>query len=430
MSGDDYYTNTANNNSLEVIKKFFTIPNRKIFYTRNKYSANYNFKFFLEKKWKLFLPPWASVFFNIKPAIQKPDFYFREKKKRIQLNELQKNALDKLLKKNFWLLHAPVGFWKTTLLPRFFWRLKVKTWIILTNTQINAISLYNIFKDVFDDVWIYYSNEKRIDNITIMTFSWFKKIYDELNWKFEALLIDEADLFFSNDAREKIILFNSYYKYWFTGTPYNSIFKKEDFEKFWWIIVESDKYQEKINKEFNVNVVCYNINWEMLEYYNYQDLRRVLLENKKYVDFLDSLIEWLKTKDGIKIILCDLVDFCSFISKRHNIPALTWQMSKKEKLAALEEMNNTGMIVTTQNILWRWYSNVKIKEIVILFWWRSKSRIIQSIWRWLRKSPNLTYKTIHIYDVTYNDRMLQRQLQERITFYKEFSNSLVIHTIY
>jgi superfamily II DNA or RNA helicase len=158
---------------------------------------------------------------------------------------------------------------------------------------------------------------------------------------------------------------------------------------------------------------------DYVEYKNYQDELRYLLETEKRLDYIAKLVNKI-AESGNTLILIDRVDpgkaLASKISNAVFVSGATKAKDRKEEYDEVQTANDK-VIVATYGVAAVGINIPRIFNLVLLEPGKSFVRVIQSIGRGIRKASDKDH--VEIWDITSTCKFAKRHLTKRKAFYRE-----------
>jgi len=158
---------------------------------------------------------------------------------------------------------------------------------------------------------------------------------------------------------------------------------------------------------------------DYVEYKNYQDELRYLLETEERLDFIATLVNKI-AESGNTLILVDRVDPGKQLAAKINnavfVSGATKAKNRKEEYDEIE-ISNDKVIVATYGVAAVGINIPRIFNLVLLEPGKSFVRVIQSIGRGIRKAADKDH--VEIWDLTSTCKFAKRHLTKRRAFYKE-----------
>jgi superfamily II DNA or RNA helicase len=158
---------------------------------------------------------------------------------------------------------------------------------------------------------------------------------------------------------------------------------------------------------------------DYVEYKNYQDELRYLLETEERLDFIAVLVNKI-AQSGNTLVLVDRVDpGKQLAAKIHNavfVSGATKAKNRKEEYDEIQ-ISDDKVIVATYGVAAVGINIPRIFNLVLLEPGKSFVRVIQSIGRGIRKAADKDH--VEIWDVTSTCKFAKRHLTKRKAFYKE-----------
>ncbi len=391
----------------------FELPKELIFKEQNPFNEARpkQLKLFEKKRWSntYILPRTFGIEKETKDSIQLPDF----------LRPKQKEAVEKLLKYNYWLLLSGVGSGKSYMMAAI---AKVYSWhtlVIAPKTEI-AKWLYEKFKWLWIEVEIFNKDKFSRTNppkVLIIVSRSFDMYWEKLSLDsiYKQVLIDEIHMQFTTRNRIHFFCQYKYDKvYWFTWTPELNNFPSEALFKMFnnvyidsWIRPKNPEvYYYKFSKSYNA------VDWQDLVDTMYWDTERL-------AHFLFLVEDVMKRWDrNMWIIFVDRTDIAEWIAVALNklwisAAAYTWKVSKKKREEILKELTEKKWVmVATYQSVGTWFDHPPLDTAFYFMFVKFKAQVKQAIGRILRGSENPEY-----YD--FQDGNLYSQVRERMKAYKE-----------
>jgi superfamily II DNA or RNA helicase len=158
---------------------------------------------------------------------------------------------------------------------------------------------------------------------------------------------------------------------------------------------------------------------DYVEYKNYQDELRYLLETEERLDFIAMLVNKI-AQSGNTLVLVDRVDpGKQLANKIHNAVFVSGATKAKNRKEEYDEVqiSDDKVIVATYGVAAVGINIPRIFNLVLLEPGKSFVRVIQSIGRGIRKAADKDH--VEIWDVTSTCKFAKRHLTKRKAFYKE-----------
>lgn len=156
-----------------------------------------------------------------------------------------------------------------------------------------------------------------------------------------------------------------------------------------------------------------------LEFSNYQSELKHLLEDKKRLDKMSSLIDKIK-ESGNTLVLVDRVnagnEICQRIPDSVFISGETKLTERKENYDEIATSANK-VIIATYGVAAVGINIPRIFNLVLIEPGKSFVRVIQSIGRGIRKAEDKDH--VEIWDITSSCKFAKRHLTQRKAYYKE-----------
>lgn len=358
---------------------------------------------------------------ELKSVVKNPAKF--EFKKQITLRGYQLDPLNELLQKPFWLLFALVAFGKTFSLWHIAHKLQCKM-AILCNTKVNAQQCADRLSKFFweDKVGMFYWEKKEFKDITVIVYPSYKKFLELYNGQYDALIIDECDIYMSDEMRNLTMKTKAQRKYWLTWTPYNDSFRLTDMKLWRWRIVEAKEYNESLVNQFQFHIYWVEAWDSVKEYEHYRDLKKQInIQDDRMNALKWSIEQWLKKGNKI-IVLTDTKEFTKQINKDLWYAAMTSDDNKKKRAEKFEQFEKDKVLCATSGMVGRWYDDCEVDVVIIAFSGRAESPIIQALGRWLRSMPGKDH--VYIYDIYNPSPLMRNQRSQRKRYYERFTSDV------
>lgn len=158
---------------------------------------------------------------------------------------------------------------------------------------------------------------------------------------------------------------------------------------------------------------------DYVEYKNYQDELRYLLDTEKRLDFISTLVNKI-AESGNTLILVDRVEPGKRLALKINnavfVSGATKSKNRKEEYDEVQ-ISNDKVIVATYGVAAVGINIPRIFNLVLVEPGKSFVRVIQSIGRGIRKAEDKDH--VEIWDITSTCKFAKRHLTKRKTFYKD-----------
>lgn len=344
----------------------------------------------------------------------------------LELTGKQIKAVDELLQRDVWLLHADTAVWKTRITAMIIDRLKVKTlivcsWLELMNQMKDDLEMFFWVKCrtlswtktkqkwCYEDIVI-----ANIDSIVDMEFKYLQQ--------FDLVIMDEYDTYLSSDNRRDFV-FNCpmKYQYWLTGTIELNHIDNKIFKIYLWNKVEllSINYQPYIYK------VLTDFQYILDDIKCFHELKAALYENEERNDLIiNTIVNTLWNRKWI--VFCEYITHAELIKNKLEEKwiktfMLIWDIKKKDRARIKQELKDYKwpcVLVGNVKIIWRWFNVAELSVGYLTTCEKFKSNISQYCWRIIRKFP---WKTDAIwYDfIDTGCNILSNQAKSRHTTYKK-----------
>ena len=158
---------------------------------------------------------------------------------------------------------------------------------------------------------------------------------------------------------------------------------------------------------------------DYVEYKNYQDELRYLLETEERLDFIATLVNKI-AESGNTLVLVDRVDPGKKLATKINnavfVSGATKAKDRKDEYDEIQ-ISHDKVIVATYGVAAVGINIPRIFNLVLLEPGKSFVRVIQSIGRGIRKAADKDH--VEIWDLTSTCKFAKRHLTKRKAFYKE-----------
>ena len=402
----------------------------KLFYTIEKQEFNYFAQKMVNKKHRLYtrhcLPPnykdvlWLQRYL---PEVWLENWFKQKEQskeiiKRFKENiKLQKNILTIIQKRinkfNYkcWIIKAKTWIGKTHIIMDIIEELQLPTLILVTNKKLMQEMIDKFVLMSNYEPSQYGDGKKDISHITIMTKTSFNLCMKSELENFNCVIIDECHQWFTKKFRDKLNIFfhnKDIYLYGLSATPSTNELNESDLEKYYGKIIEVKK-----DHEFIPEFTFYNYyNLKEYESEHYAELRGLMSEDEdRYI----KQIEIIQSKlSKCSLILCDRISeiesYYNILNQNNleNIIKITWETKISDDKKQLEESlknNKPTIIIWSIQKCSTGFDYPPIDTIFIFSAIKFENTVIQSIWRWLRKSPWKTWCKIYVW----NDKVLDKQ---------------------
>lgn len=348
------------------------------------------------------------------------------------LSEQQKSILDTLYNKRTWLINMKTGTGKTHVVLWLINQKQEKT-LILVHSKKTLKEMKEKFEDFTNySPWVYYSDEKEIKDVTITTHQSFVSKTEQFK-DFSLLIYDECDYNLSNKMIDTLNQFESSSLFWFTGTPYSQEISKDDMQKIFGSMIETnygewswyymipDVYRIPYTNNLNFNFESWHELREQLMYNSDRFNKQIELVQESWLNY------WLVLTERKE----EAYLYYEKLKSELDIPVLimTWDTKPKDDEKNLEELRNRWekfIIVGTAQKMSRWVDIPEINAIFLFFPCQFKWAVVQAVGRWLRLSNNKNKTSL--YDWC-DYPILAWQANKRLKAYKEEYQNPKIYTI-
>ena len=357
------------------------------------------------------------------------DFAFKGR-----LRPFQKEAVDKMLSRDFGTLSSATGSGKTVMALSVIAQRRQPALIVVHTKDLASqwVSRIGDFLGIGpEDVGMLGGGKKRVgDKITVALVQTLYKCAEEIKTRVGFLLVDECHRCPSRTFTEAVTCFDSRYMMGLTATPW----RRDNLSKliFWHM---GDVHHEVDNKrllesgdvlpakvivrdtDFRTRFDPVNEYTKMLSELTTNDVRNRIIA----ADIAAAATE----NDGVCLVLSDRKAHCetlqSLLKYRHKTSSelLTGDLSDSERVSVVQRLNRneiTVLIATGQLI----GEGFDCKDLSILFLATPISfsgRVLQYLGRVLRPAPGKTYALVYDY-VDRHIEVLSRAAEKRQTVYQ------------
>lgn len=427
------------------LQDFYNVPNPAYYKAlrRNVYTGHMKQEIFLGANKQGILPPGAAYFHKKFTGKLMPGLPVFDKMCAecilypFELRPEQKPIFLSCLNKRCGLVDFKTSGGKTVLMTMLTHVWNKKT-LIVVRSKGDVKYFVDTFKGFLrKSVGVYYSDGKDLQNITITTFASFSqktKMFKDFG--FDILLIDEADVFFSDNYRKSIITLNAERVFGFTGTietEPDEFLRKADVPclvRFYGahIVGVSDKekdplknvfYRERETEYFDEDSISVAPK-EWVLYRKFLDD-----DDQRKADQIDYILKNHDHKKDFTLVLFDRVSdverFARTFKKELNLDRIYrmhGNVKKQERDDLVDKFCNYGGILFAQHKTSGRGSNYpKCNKLFILFPNKNASSLRQMVGRVGRFIKG---KESFVYD--WVDSSLKFQWKKRKKTYREFFN--------
>lgn len=351
-----------------------------------------------------------------------------------KLRPFQKEAVDKMLSRDFGTLSSATGSGKTVMALSIIARRRQPTLIVVHTKDLASqwVSRIGDFLGIDpEDVGLLGGGQKRMgDKITVALVQTLYRCAEDIKDRIGFLLVDECHRCPSRTFTEAVTCFDSRYMMGLTATPW----RRDNLSKliFWHMgdvhhevdsrqLVETgDVLPAKVivrNTEFQTRFDPVNEYTKMLSELTTNDARNRMIA----ADIADAAAR----SDGVCLVLSDRKAHCetlqSILRYRHKSASeiLTGDLSDRERVSVVERLNRkeiTVLIATGQLI----GEGFDCRDLSILFLATPISfsgRVLQYLGRVLRPAPEKEYALVYDY-VDQHIEVLKKAAEKRQRIYK------------
>lgn len=387
-----------------------------------------------KKEWEWYkVPGWISGYLTSKfTSLYDNEVIEHPTLKRVSY-DYQTWAIQELITRSVWLLHASTWSGKTQIICDLTSRFKRNTLIMVQNlTQMSQMvdDLYVILGVIPIQISGKKSSKKQIESwyphITVCSIDSRDKVNPKDYW---LILLDEVDVMLWADARREWVgSLSSEYLYWLTGT------------------IKINHVDDKVFKLYLGSTTTLKLHHLTPDYVQVPTQFSYILEDMK--DF-HELKEALYTSEERNSIIMDIVTnkckgrkwivFCEYVEHARSIYdnlqrrwiksfLLIWEVSKEDRERIRQEAKSFAWevcLVGSVKILGRWFDLDELSYWILTTCEKFSSNIEQYIWRIIRKNASKPHPIF--YDlVDQFQYLLSNQSKKRVaTFKKEFPTGKV-----
>jgi len=318
------------------------------------------------------------------------------------------------------IIKAKTGIWKSHICMDIIEYLQTPTLILVSNLKlmqemIDKIESMTNYKAMVSQ---YGGKYKDIGYLTVMTKKSFDlcKDEDELS-DFDCVIVDENHQGFTKKFRDKFntVFHNKdIYLYGLSATPYTAELNTSDLEKYYGKIIEVKK-----DYDFIPSFIFFNyFHIEDYEFEAYHELKQWLIDDPDRTKHQEERVVNNLSKK-CSLILCDRLEdidnwFC-FLSelKWHTVIKITWETKIEDDKKQLKDALKLSLPIIIIWSIQKTSTGFDYPIIDTIFLFSSikfESTVIQSVWRWLRKSPWKTSCKV----LVRNDKILDKQRVQKM----------------
>lgn len=371
---------------------------------------------------------------RIKPGSSR---VFRKASKLPPLRYYQLEAIEKGLQNNRGIFEMATGSGKTNVIIELIYKLGTNTLVVVPSSTI-LIQFHTKLIEIFGKkhIGIITSGKKNLKKpITVATYQSLPNIEKEWFENIDCLIIDEAH----RSAASTIVDLNKecfdsiYYRYYFTGTAYRNDGKDMSLEA---VISDQFIYEyttiQGIKDKFLVPIYfyIYDIYHDNLSYKKQyskgvkkyrNELDDLIINNKKYNDFIIKKAISLDSKGIATIIFVDQIEHGEYLNK--NIPGSIFVKGDEKRpinMQAIEDFNKGKFnILIGTSVIGEGVDTVRAKCGIIAGGGKAESTIVQKIGRLLRPFEGKDFS--FLIDFTHeNSEYPKRHFLERLDIYNNF----------
>lgn len=309
--------------------------------------------------------------------------------------DYQTSAVQSLIMKPIWLLHASTGSWKTQMISDILVRLKRKTLIVvqnLTQMQQMVVDLTNILGIVPTQVSGKKPSKKEqatwYPHITVCSIDSRDKVNASGYW---LILLDEADTYlWSDDRRDWVWSLSPEYLYALTGTIKINHVDDNIFTLY---------YGKKTELKLHHHTPDYKQVYSSFEYFldnikDFHELKSELYTSEKRNQLIVDTV--LNNMAGRKaVVFTEHIEHAHTLSesfKAHGktVYTLIWEVSKDDReriRQAAKDEKGEVILVWSVKILGRGFDLPELSLWVLTTCEKFDSNILQYVWRIIREYP-------------------------------------------
>lgn len=391
-------------------------------------------KTWTEKEWIIRVPPGIIWYLDVPYINQKPKPHaIPNFQNGIAPYQYQIEAIDSLIKKRTWLLHATTGSGKTIMALEIARRLQLKTLIVVKDKTL----LKQFIVDIQDKLWVNpnyfwwtitkaYQKTINTDSIVLSTIQSSDKVDTSQFW---LVILDEVHTMIGSDKRREWVgSLNVKYLYWLTGTPIVNDVDPRVFNIYIWPTTKC----EVINMTPDYVQVYTTFEYDLDDIKEFQKLKASLYSdtdrNEKIVTTVANTLwnnKWL--------IFTDYIDHARIIQKMVQdkwieCHLLIWEVHQDERKRITEYVKSANwpqIIVGSVQIIGTGFDLSELSRAYLTTTTRFKWDMLQYIWRLVRKHPTKPHPVF--YDFTdIAQPLLESQSKSRYrTFKQAFPNAKI-----
>lgn len=354
--------------------------------------------------------------------------------------DYQEEAVNKLLSKPVWLLHATTGSGKTIMGIMIAQRLQQRTLIVVKDKTLLSQTLAELNNLLWLTVNYYgwpaitkkYQKRINTDAIEVSTIQSIDKVDTK---KFSVVILDEVHTMLGSDARREFVWsLTTKHIYWLTWTP---IINKVD-PRIWEMYIWPTTKCEVIN--MTPDYVQITTNSMLTEQYDaltefhkikeeiYNDEER----NNLIVDTVKDTLNW-----GKWIVFTDQIEHAKLLQNKLQDEwietyLLIWEVKSKDRDRVKQEVKDfvwPVVIVGSVQVIGTGFDLPELSRAYLTTTTRFNGDLLQYVWRIIRKHP--TKQAPIFYDfVDQFIRPLHSQSKARVTAYRQQFTDGKVKTIF
>jgi len=328
-----------------------------------------------------------------------------------------------------WLIEAGTWSWKSHIIMSIAELYKKKTLIICPTKKL-VKEMVEKFKEFTNyEPWTYYSDGKKIKDITVTTHMSFVK--DTLGKKelglYDVIIIDECDDRLSEKMIHSICYSNCNILVWLSGTPDRQELNLDDMQLIFWPHIKIGEYQVLPDEITHYMYKRSADEAATIDYTNRHEQRESIMWNNIRYKVVSDKIEEISKWSFLTLLLLDRISEIEKYQERFpEALVITGKTKVKDDEVWIDAIRKKWwIIIWSIKKMYRWVDIPEVDNVIIASPIRFENNVIQSIWRALRPSPNKTKVSINII----NDNVLQSQKRAQTKTCKDEYN-IVPNVVY
>lgn len=341
------------------------------------------------------IPQWLSSYFVSKFKCEYSNKEYTFPTPTYILREEQSVALDNLLFRKSWLLHASTGTGKTVMMCETIKRCKRKSLIVVQNLT----QMKQMVKDVEKWTWLKpitvswkKMTKKEIaeadERITVCSID----SRDKLNMKdYGCICLDESDTYFaSDDRRDWLLHLSPEYLYAFTGTVKVNNMDDSVFKLYYW--PKTELLMKHYTPEYIQVATTYTTDIDTNDQWAFVELESELYSDEYRNDKIAWLV-WRYWRGRKSVVFCKRVEHAKVLADKieqlwFKTYILIWEVSDKERERIRMEASTYQwdvVLVGSVKILGRWFDLPELSLWLLTTAETFSSNLEQYVWRIIRK---------------------------------------------